>query len=523
MIDWLADRTVDAVCPVCGRDAAHRAVLASPSMFDAAKRLTFLACDGCGSGFFDDRQPPAYEGADGVLFPIKFYVEKGAGIDSMLRPIAAVPFTPATRYLEIGCGFGFSLDFVARHHRAQVLGIDPGGNAAQGRRRLGLDIVSDYFGAALLDRVGVRDVVYCSELIEHIEDPGQLLTDIAAVLAPDGMLVLTTPAVESVEPAAPAGALLPTLSPGSHLILYSAGSLEMLLRRHGFTEVRIVRDVHTLIAHASRGAALPPPRDAVPADALIDYLAGRYAASSDDALLRNGFLFRLVKHLVIAGRFAEARALAPDVEAQFRDLYGIDVTRPDAIILPDFAIGAPLPDVIERLPLNLANHLHFRGLVDLVDGHDGGRAAEQFMAAARLAGAMRDVLHRYVISDGELEAAIGACLKLTVFALRTLPADMARSRLPPVVATLGQLLDGRPVAAALGPEAPDDLRALAALAGDLGDEALALVGAVPEIPLPEPVSPDLAEPATHAMVGEDGPAGGGWRAWLGRAVRRLGR
>lgn len=516
MIEWLADQTVTTACPVCGRAGEHRAVLASPSMFDAAKRLIFLVCDGCGSGFFDDRAVPAYEDAEDTQFPIKFYVEKGAGIDSMLRPIAVVPFTPATRYLEIGCGFGFSLDFVTRHHRAQALGIDPSSIAAEGRRRLGLDIVSDYFGAGLLDRVGQRDVVYCSELIEHIEDPAQLLTDIAAVLAPDGLLILTTPAVESVLPGTPDGALVPALSPGSHLILYSAASLEMLLRRHGFTEVRVIRDAHTLVAHASRGAALPAPRDAVPAEALIDYLAGRYAASADDALLRNGFLFRLVKHLVIAGRFAEARALMPAVDAQFRDIYGIDIADPSLIVLPDFPVGAALPGVIARMPLNLANHLHFRGLVDLVDGHDGGRAVAQFMAAARLAGPMRDVLHRYVISDGELEAVIGACLKLSVFALRTLPAEAAAARLPLVVATLAGLLDGRPVAAALGPEAPEDLQALAGLARNLGEASMSLVATLPGIEFPPAPQPATLAPGVAEV--DAGSVGRGWRRWLARAA-----
>lgn len=520
MIEWLADRTVTCRCPVCGSLAAHQAMLCSPSMFDATKRLLFLACAACGSGFFDDRRPPDYQGDGSADFPIKFYVEKGASIDAMLRPIAALPFPAGTRYLEIGCGFGFSLDFVARHHRAEVMGIDPSGMAADGSRRLGLAIVSDYFGPALRSRVGPRDVVYCSELIEHVEDPAQLLTDITAVLAPDGILVLTTPAMEAISPDTPAGALLPALSPGSHLILYSAGSLDLLLRRHGFTDIRIVRDAHTLVAHASRGAALPAFREAISADALIDYLAGRYAASAGDTLLENGFLFRLVKHLVIAGRFAEARTLAPAVDAQFRDLYGIDINDPAGIALPVLPPGAALPEVIARLPLNLANHLHFRGLVELIDGHDGARAAASFMAAARLAAGMRDVLHRYVISDGELEACVGACLTLTVFALRTLPAATAAEQVPMVVATLRGLLVGGPVATVLGPEGLSDLEALAALGRDIGGEAGELLESLPGIAMPAG-DVGLAAGAAHdARV--DGSGRGLLRGMLRRAAGYLG-
>jgi hypothetical protein len=323
-----------------------------------------------------------------------------------------------------------------------------------------------------------------------------------------------------VTPETPDGAQLPALSPGSHLILYTAGSLEMLLRRHGFTDIRIVRDAHTLIAHASRGAALPPDRQQVPADALIGYLAGRYAASAGDALLENGFLFRLVKHLVIAGRFPEARALAPAVDAHFRDLYGIDINYPADIALPVLAPGAALPEVIEQLPLNLANHLHFRGLVELIDGHDGARAAASFMAAARLAAAMRDVLHRYVISDGELEACVGACLTLTVFALRTLPAAAAAGQVPMVVDTLRGLLDGRPVAAVLGPKGPADLEALAALGRDIGGEAREMLESLPGIAMTAGDVGLAAGLAHDARV--DGSARGLLRGVLRRAAGYLG-
>jgi SAM-dependent methyltransferase len=471
MIEWLDGLAGTTTCPACGHSGNHRRVLTVPSAAQPEKRLTLLACDTCGSGFYDDRSPHGYGGDDVAHYSIKFYVEKGAGIDTMLQPLAGIPFGAASRYLEIGCGFGFSLDFIARRHGATVHGIDPSPLAADGRRRLGLDIVDGYFDRAMADRIGPQDVVYCSELIEHVADPATLLADIGAVLAPGGLLMLTTPAMEAVDPAAPAGMLFGTLSPGFHLTLYTAGALEALLRRHGFAEVRVVRNANSLIAYATRDGTLPAADAAIPADSLIDYFRGRYDASSGDALLRNGFLFRLVKHLAIAGRFAEVEALRDAVDAQFREAYGLDLATPSALTLPTLD-GADLATVLERLPLNLAGHLHFRGLAALLHHHDGVAAAGLFAASARLARATCALLAAHRVADGELEATVGTCLNLIVHALRSLPAGPARDALPLAAATLDDLLAGVDGPANLGPGVAADLEAFSLLACDLAADAI---------------------------------------------------
>lgn len=471
MIEWLHGQASATTCPVCRSAGNHRHILAVASAAQPDKRLILLACEACGSGFYDDRSPHPYGEDDVAHYSVKFYVEKGAGIDTMLQPLAGIPFTPASRYLEIGCGFGFSLDFVARQHGATVRGIDPSPLAGEGRRRLGLDIVDGYFDSAMLAEIGPQDVVYCSELIEHVIDPAALLADIAKVLAPRGLLMLTTPAMEAVDPAAPAGMLFGTLSPGFHLTLYTAGALEALLRRHGFADVRVVRNANSLIAHATRDGTLPARDATIPADSLIDYFRGRYDASSGDALLRNGFLFRLVKHLAIAGRFVEVDALRDAVDAQFRDGYGLDLATPGKLALPALG-GADLATVLERLPLNLASHLHFRGLAALLHGHDGMAALEHFAAAARLARATCDILQAHRVADGEIEATVGTCINLMIHALRSLAAGPARDALPAAAATLDGLLEGRDGPASLGPGVAADLAALSLLACELAADAV---------------------------------------------------
>lgn len=522
MIEWLQGQASTRTCPVCGHAGSHRHVLTVPSAPQPEKRLTLIACGACGSGFYDDRNPPDYDGDEVAHYSVKFYVEKGAGIDTMLQPLAGIPFTAASRYLEIGCGFGFSLDFLARQYGAAVRGIDPSALAVDGAKRLGLDIVNTYFDRAMVSEIGPRDVVYCSELIEHVTDPDTLLADIGAVLAPGGLLMLTTPAMEAIEPSAPEGTLFGTLSPGFHLTLYSAAALETLLRRHGFAQVRVKRDANSLIAYATRDGVLPAPDATIPAEALIDYFRGRYEASADDTLLRNGFLFRLVKHLVIAGRFPEADALADAVDAQFRETYGLDLSAPGALALPAVDAG-DLVTALGRLPLNLPGHLHFRGLTALLHHHDGAAAAAHFAAGARLARAICDILQAHLIADGELEATVGDCVNLLVHALRSLSAAPARALLPLVAATIDGVLAGRTAARAIGARAATDLDALAQLACDLaadavhtGDSGLAAeIAATADrwSALAGSASPDLRHrlvPLRRALAAHDPAAGLAW-------------
>src|SRR5215469_16147979 len=99
-------------CPVCGSDCGKTAVLTTPSVADPQRRrlVTLLRCEACSSLFAEDRVPfeyelglPSWEG--------EYYLEQGAGLDSMIDPVLHLPPEPKRTMLEIGCGFGFALHF----------------------------------------------------------------------------------------------------------------------------------------------------------------------------------------------------------------------------------------------------------------------------------------------------------------------------------------------------------------------------------------------------------------------------
>jgi ubiquinone/menaquinone biosynthesis C-methylase UbiE len=143
------------------------------------------------------------------------------------------------RVLDIGCGAG---DFtsIAAHAGAEPIGVDVAQAAvARARNRFPkLDFQLVPIHQPLPFEDGSFDVVWASEVIEHVADTGRWLSEVRRVLAPSGRLLITTPShgrgrllLGGIERFSP-----PT---GDHLHLYSARSLRRLLGEFGFDEVSV--------------------------------------------------------------------------------------------------------------------------------------------------------------------------------------------------------------------------------------------------------------------------------------------
>jgi 2-polyprenyl-6-hydroxyphenyl methylase/3-demethylubiquinone-9 3-methyltransferase len=97
--------------------------------------------------------------------------------------------------LDIGCGAGLLCEPLARLGAA-VTGVDAAGEnvsaAAAHAEGMGLDIRYMAGEVGALD-IGTFDLLTCVEVIEHVADKPAFLRDVAARLAPDGLLVMSTP------------------------------------------------------------------------------------------------------------------------------------------------------------------------------------------------------------------------------------------------------------------------------------------------------------------------------------------
>src|SRR5437588_13101735 len=146
---------------------------------------------------------------------------------------------PGDRVLDLGSGAG---DFTAEVARAgaSAIGIEVA-EAAVARARSrhpGLE-----FGLAPIDGLlpledGAFDVVWSSEVIEHVADTARWLSEVRRVLAPGGRLLLSTPSHGRARVAL-FGVERFSEPLGDHLHLYTRRSLRTLLEEYGFGEVSV--------------------------------------------------------------------------------------------------------------------------------------------------------------------------------------------------------------------------------------------------------------------------------------------
>lgn len=403
-IDWNTSSatTIDAVCPACA-DASPKSVrLSVHSAVPPNPLLPLALCGRCGTAFFPTLQQPEYESAQATDAALAFYLEQGAGIDVMAEPLSAIDPSKVRRYLEIGCGFGFSLDVARTVFGWSVQGIDPGFAARAGRELLGLDISSIYLRTPADAGPEPFDLVLCSEVVEHIFEPLGFLSILRGVLAPGGTLLLTTPNAGEIRPETAAGVLVPLLSPGYHVTLYSREGFEALLRRAGFTAVSVVEHGPTLRASASMTEGTADLSRRLDRARYLDYLAERSRTIAADTPLGLGLRYRRLKELTHAGRFAEAREAAVPVIETCRARWGLELDRPEA--LPSMADWpADIAGFHARAPFSLCGILYCLGIAAWLQDEDRERARLYFQAAGQAGERARAALQAAGADDGETD------------------------------------------------------------------------------------------------------------------------
>ncbi len=218
---------MEKVCPLCGTDG--------PAQYCEKNGFTVLRCTRCGLAFVSDE--PTEEDLR------KFYRESylpyhllyGDFEEKAERRYSLVESAAGDRpgnLLDVGCSYGFFLN-VARKHGWTVKGVEMGSRPAEyARTKNGLDVFE-----GSLQRSNFADssfdVVTLFHVIEHAQNPLDLLSTIRRVLKEGGLLVMLTPNIESLH-SLMLGRDWTWLHPPDHLFYFSRSSLDLALHKAGF-------------------------------------------------------------------------------------------------------------------------------------------------------------------------------------------------------------------------------------------------------------------------------------------------
>lgn len=223
-------------CPVCGLGLA--ALTGRPAY--GPSRL--VKCPECRSEFLSPQPDDARLGAIyGPAYYEPWHWERAAVVRAMkartfLRALALLTLPAGSRVLDVGCAQG-ELAEVGVSLGMQVTGLDLNSKAIEVARAR-VPQASFLCGELSPERVGAGwDLVTMFDFIEHVRAPVGTLAAAAAILAPHGRLLISTPRVGSGFHHV-AGRAWPQYRE-EHLVLFSLEGMRVALARAGMNVVRV--------------------------------------------------------------------------------------------------------------------------------------------------------------------------------------------------------------------------------------------------------------------------------------------
>lgn len=389
-------------CPVCSNHGLHSLLLSIPSTSKPNELITFARCRRCDARFVVDFDPPPFTSEEVGEASLRFYIEQGAGLSFLARSLFVAAQAGVRNYLDVGCGFGFSLDLATRMFGWNASGIDAGPFAALGREMLGVSICNQALAADTRVRDAPFDAVVATEIIEHVTQPQEFVRAIRSNLSDEGILVLSTPNGRYLESLADDYALLPILSPGYHAILYTPEGLAGLLGDAGFPNVVVSDTPSALFAVAS-----PSSRHRLQPDMPINrakyslYLRSRFRSVQIESPLHIGFGQRLLQCLIDEGSYDEALEIFHKLREALIARLHIDLNHPLSLADQLMQSALTFDEMPGRYPFCLAGLLYNRGVIARRHEDDAELASCYFVAARIAARKILGMLSEIGSSDGE--------------------------------------------------------------------------------------------------------------------------
>jgi SAM-dependent methyltransferase len=247
------------VCPVCKSGTSELIFeqrfsnLSSGGLLDS---YDVVACRVCGFCYADNipsqevfneyyREMSKYEQTLSNGVSSYFYLGKFNSIVKFIKH-----FIPDTnkRILEIGCSTGTLLNLLKNLGYSNLIGVDPSPACAVIADQLYAIKVLTGTLSNLPIEAGPIDLVILAGTLEHIKDLDTALDQISNILAPDGMVCVSVPDASHYMDGEDAPYQEFSVE---HINFFGPVSLANLLKKRGFAEISMTRDVIEVNYHTT--------------------------------------------------------------------------------------------------------------------------------------------------------------------------------------------------------------------------------------------------------------------------------
>lgn len=229
------EQSVTVDCPVCQGDSFA-------DSWDCGD-FSYVRCNQC--GLILQNPQPVFEALDDRYDEEYFQYERENDkifFDLMVKGLEDVGFpesyrfeSPQPAFLDIGCATGLLVEFMEKNGW-QSKGVELCEPAARfGNEERGVDIFAGTVEQADYPS-GSFDVVHCSHLIEHLNDPRSYVEEVYRILKPGGLFLCVTPNSDGLQARLFGSQWRSAIA--DHMVLFSRRTLARLLKDKSFHIVK---------------------------------------------------------------------------------------------------------------------------------------------------------------------------------------------------------------------------------------------------------------------------------------------
>jgi SAM-dependent methyltransferase len=251
----------ETTCNLCGADNAELVYVEKDRLMKLPGSFRLVRCRQCGLFYLNPRPTPEEMGS---YYPQEYipyavaqehgrtrmhYLNRSYGNQKRARAIGALR-PQGGKLLDVGCASGEFLHIMGQVGIWEVEGLDISRDATQvARERYGLRVFIGELETAAYP-TAFFDVVTLWDVIEHLHDPKGTLDEVQRILKPGGLLVMSTPNLQSWD-ARLFGPYWAGLDAPRHLFVFSPVTVSTLLGKAGF-RIESIRSLSTAYSPFAR-------------------------------------------------------------------------------------------------------------------------------------------------------------------------------------------------------------------------------------------------------------------------------